>query len=422
MPKAPDMCTEVKCDGEMPVHSPQPDGTACDVGGAPSECKGGKCQMPCTKASDCPSKGNCQTASCNGALGMCEYTNVSDGTPTPNVTPVKGNCHKHICLMGVDTDEEDDSNVPTLPAAMDGCADAKCTDGTASFPLHAADSGCSTYMGSTAGFCDAAGTCVQCTQDSECAGTGPTTDCQHPACQNNVCAQALAANMTPTTNNPPQLPGDCTQIVCDGTGNTKSIPDPTNVPNDPNQGCMLGTCTGTNARHDSQAPNTTPCGAGACGGMEACLNGVCSGCTMDCQCQMGGTEPNAKCNAAACSCVPFTCGTTKPGKTTCGAGIPDGCGGTLNCNDSLQDGNETDIDCGGNSSSVGACASRCAQGKHCNTTSDCVSGLTCVDGVCCNSACASPCEACSAAKQGQGVDGVCGAVVAGLPDPHGICA
>jgi hypothetical protein len=51
---------------------------------------------------------------------------------------------------------------------------------------------------------------------------------------------------------------------------------------------------------------------------------------------------------------------------------------------------------------------------------DCASGLFCADGVCCNTACTGTCQACSAAKKGQGVDGVCGAVKAG-DDPHNQC-
>ena len=39
-----------------------------------------------------------------------------------------GDCKQHICLMGKDTAAPDDSDVPAVPAAMAGCADAKCTE------------------------------------------------------------------------------------------------------------------------------------------------------------------------------------------------------------------------------------------------------------------------------------------------------
>jgi hypothetical protein len=45
--------------------------------------------------------------------------------------------------------------------------------------------------------------------------------------------------------------------------------------------------------------------------------------------------------------------------------------------------------------------------QACLTAADCGSGF-CIDGVCCDSGCAGTCQACTAAKKGSGVDGVCG--------------
>ena len=401
-PKAPDMCTIAKCDGETPMTAAAPDGTTCDVNGAPSTCQKGKCALPCTMPSDCPSMGPCQTVACNGATGSCEYTKVADGTPTPGVTPVAGDCKQHICLMGQDTDAPDDADIPTVPAAMAGCADAKCNNGTPSFPLHAPDSGCSAFMGNQPGFCSATGECSQCTQDSECAGTGLSNDCQHPACQSNVCAQALTAANTPTTGNPAQVPADCAEIVCDGNGGTTSTPDATDVPSDPT-GCNPGTCTGSPLMpgHGMSANGT------GCGGGLSCSNGVCSGCTMDSQCQTGG-KTNGKCTAPSCSCTPFTCASLG---LSCGTAL-DGCGGTLNCNDAKLDGNETAVDCGGNARPVRVAL---RAGPDVQGHDRLPSGLTCADGVCCNQACGGSCEACTAAKKGQGIDGVCHSVAAGRP-------
>lgn len=59
-------------------------------------------------------------------------------------------------------------------------------------------------------------------------------------------------------------------------------------------------------------------------------------------------------------------------------------------------------------------------GDSCASSSECISGF-CVDGYCCDSACDSPCEACSAAKKGDGTDGTCGPVKAGT-DPDEECA
>ncbi len=74
------------------------------------------------------------------------------------------------------------------------------------------------------------------------------------------------------------------------------------------------------------------------------------------------------------------------------------------CSDSVNNGDETDVDCGG------SCAP-CANGKQCLSVGDCTSSY-CVDGVCCDAACTSSCEACDQA----GTEGSC------LPLPTGTLA
>jgi MYXO-CTERM domain-containing protein len=61
-----------------------------------------------------------------------------------------------------------------------------------------------------------------------------------------------------------------------------------------------------------------------------------------------------------------------------------------------------------------------ANGESCASAVEC-SSVLCVDGVCCNNACAGPCEACTSAKKGGGQDGVCGPIGAGQ-DPDSECA
>ncbi|MBK9264682.1 MAG: hypothetical protein IPM54_33480 [Polyangiaceae bacterium] len=59
-------------------------------------------------------------------------------------------------------------------------------------------------------------------------------------------------------------------------------------------------------------------------------------------------------------------------------------------------------------------------GLACKTGETCSSG-SCVDGVCCDRPCDGLCEACSVSKKGQGTDGMCEAIAAGL-DPDDECA
>ncbi len=58
-------------------------------------------------------------------------------------------------------------------------------------------------------------------------------------------------------------------------------------------------------------------------------------------------------------------------------------------------------------------------GSGCAANAACASGY-CVDGVCCDTACKGVCEACTAARKGSGVDGVCGAVPP-EKDPKDFC-
>jgi hypothetical protein len=410
VPKAPDMCTTESCNDGKPEHMDAAPGTACTLMGAAGVCKDGACTVTCQNAGQCPSNNPCQTPSCDAQSGTCSYTNVSDGTPTPGVTQKDGDCHTHVCNMGADTDAVDDTDTPAVPTAMAGCATGICTAGTPVVQPDANDSACSTYMGTSSGHCSAAGVCSQCAIDSECSGTND--DCQQQKCVGNACTQVNTSTGTPTSGNPAQMPGDCLTIVCNGNGGTTTVTDTADVPSDPT-GCNPGVCNGSTPGHN-QDPDGTACGNGL-----KCLLGACSGCANNGDCIppetcAGGGVP------LVCGCTPLTCAGTSP-PTTCGS-IPDGCGNTLNCNDNKEDGNETDVDCGGGSSSKGVCATRCAQGNKCGTGSDCAGG-NCVDGVCCNTACNMACEACTAAKQGPGgVDGVCGAAKVGNTDPRGMCA
>jgi LruC domain-containing protein len=57
-----------------------------------------------------------------------------------------------------------------------------------------------------------------------------------------------------------------------------------------------------------------------------------------------------------------------------------GCCVGAHCNDGLQNGDETDLDCGGATNGAGACAG-CAPGRRCDGFLDCASGV-CTGGVC----------------------------------------
>jgi hypothetical protein len=173
-----------------------------------------------------------------------------------------------------------------------------------------------------------------------------------------------------------------------------------------------GTCGPISAGTDpdNECPNSgaTTCGtSGLCDGNGACAlypsgtvctNASCAGNTLT---QQGLCDGNGACVAgAATDCSPGSCS-----------------GGT--CVKACK----VDLDCVGNAycdTPIATCAAKKPEGQPATSGNQCLSGYF-ADGVCCDSACVSPCAACTAAKKGSGVDGVCGAVAFGT-DPDHECA
>ncbi|MDC0743151.1 DUF4215 domain-containing protein [Polyangium mundeleinium] len=89
----------------------------------------------------------------------------------------------------------------------------------------------------------------------------------------------------------------------------------------------------------------------------------------------------------------------------CGTGycFQDACAA---CDDTVKNGDETDVDCGGTHCGL------CEQGKTCVVGADCTSTF-CADGVCCDGACDDACFSCSLA----GTIGECSAIPKYAEDP-----
>jgi hypothetical protein len=195
-------------------------------------------------------------------------------------------------------------------------------------------------------------------------------------------------------------------------------------------------------------PQGLPCDdASDCPGLDSgcqqrsCVSGFCN---------LANLEPGAPCDGGKCNgvgeCVVCLGDDDCQGDDVClqGECVP------LTCTNQMQDGDETDVDCGG------ACPG-CANDQHCNEGLDCQSGFcdngtcapcqgplscpegmfckngvcedkqpngqvcgneaiclsgNCVDGVCCDKTCDGPCVSCIQAESG-----ICGAVNAGDADP-----
>ena len=133
------------------------------------------------------------------------------------------------------------------------------------------------------------------------------------------------------------------------------------------------------------APNTVSCGATTCA----------AGVQLDHKCDGNGSCQDIPTDCGSYVCGPSTCLTTCSSSSQCASGTY--------CN-----------------TTTGVCVAQAGSGTPCTSQAQCQAGTFCVDGFCCNTQCSSVCEACSAAKKGQGADGECGAVQNGL-DPDNDC-
>jgi hypothetical protein len=398
-------CTIDTCSPDGPAHTAKQDNTPCTTTlGDPGVCEAGVCTPGCTPNIPCPDAGPCTTVTCDAATGTCVKQPLQDGTPTPGVTDTPGDCHTHVCTGGADMLVADDSDVPTVG----DCDIPGCSNGTPSPTHKQAHVTCASYMGNQPGYCDGSGNCVQCTEDADCPGT--TSDCQHPYCDPATfkCGTAFTPANTPTTTTPPQTPGDCQVVVCDGAGGVVTIADNNDATDDGNA-CTQDVCAGpNNTQHNPLTPGT------ACGNGLTCNSQVkCAGCSMNAQCPQASCNGTTLTKAQTCdtmgNCVSH--GTVNCAPYLCNAGA-NAC--TTTCN--------TDNDCATGNYCTGAggqCLPKLPQGGACTSNHQCTNN-TCVDGFCCNSACTGTCFSCNGSKTG-GANGTCAPITIGT-DPDNECA
>lgn len=227
----------------------------------------------------------------------------------------------------------------------------------------------------------------------------PSGECRVFACEGGECVEGDVPDGGPAAT---QTLGDCATYVCMG-GETSLQLDDTDVLDDGTE-CTVDSC-------NAGIPAAEPAALGT-----ACTNGggtVCDGAGTCVECNGDGDclDPSAPlCFDGAC--VPATC-----------------------ADDSLN-GDETDVDCGGQcvGCEIGGmcagsdanclsgycdgtvCAAPKPDGDLCAGANECASAL-CVDGVCCDAACDGMCVACDVA----GAAGICTPIPVGT-DPGDECA
>jgi hypothetical protein len=349
-------------------------GTACtDHGG--KVCDGNGSCVACAQASDCsPPTTTCVTATC--AAGSCGTTNSAEGSACTDgggkVCDGNGSCVQ--CLGDADC-----TGGATCDTMTDTCVTASCTDGM--------KDGEETDVDCGGAACDAMSR--TCAVGKACM---VGADCQSQVCTGDVCQ---APTCSDGVQNGTETDVDCGGATCDATGHTCGVGKRCLTAAD----CANGLCDATN---HCPAPTCTDgvknggetgidCGNSAVTGCPACPAG--QGCAAGADCQSLHCS-NGVCLVASCSdglqnggesdvdcghvCVLKLCGNGKKcvanddcSSNTCLGGF---CYAAT-CNDGAKDGSETDVDCGGT-------CPKCGPGKGCTVNADCASGTCLATGKC----------------------------------------
>jgi hypothetical protein len=395
-------CTADRCELGVPSNVALPEGAPCGAGDEAGVCNAAGDCVGCHVAEDCcEAPGGCDGADCvilSCLEGVCETAFEPEGA-LGDPLQERGDCRQRHCDgAGHESSVVDDDDLPVDDG--DDCTAQVCTSGTPSYPLAAENSPCAQSGGKV---CTAAGLCVECNVVTQC--TAPTSPCQSVQCLAHDCVVSNTAAGT-LLDASYQTDQDCTKVVCDGNGNYTAVADTADVLPDGND-CTQDVCNGTTPAYQDLLPGV----ACASGGGQVCDGyGSCVECISNDQC----TPPNT-CGGGI---VPNECGCTEVDPCVqhhCGS-WSNGCF-TVACN-GVQDGDETDEDCGGDH------CPRCELGKVCAVDSDCKSGY-CVRrssadtlGICCNGRCDQSCYSCFEDHTAQ-PDGSCLPVAAGGLNPSG---
>ncbi|MCA9546920.1 MAG: hypothetical protein KC613_21085, partial [Myxococcales bacterium] len=241
--------------------------------------------------------------------------------------------------------------------------------------------------------------CTGCDSDAECAARGPAGRNQ---CVTNGSCQAC----DPVDD---AGCGNAAQPICDeGSFTCRTCRADIECQLNPNRGDLCDETTGTCFACDDNAQNGTETGTD-CGGDCRALGQLCAnnaGCRIAADCQSGvctggtcraptcndnvlnGTETATDCGGAACRASGDLCaaGDRCVQNGDCSsARCVDGRCAEATCADSVRNGNETAVDCGGNCR-LPPLLLTCADGLGCQVAADCRSGV-CTGGTCRAPAC-----------------------------------
>jgi hypothetical protein len=392
---APGFCAEILVD----LNNCGGCGIVCPP---PEVCIAGKCGGPCT-----PNGGPCGVgAQC--CSGQCDAPGICGGGCVPITCAQEGfNCGIQPDGCGGQID------CGICPAGLTCGPNGVCGGGCV--PITCAEKGlqcgewpdgCGNVLdcgvcpaGETCGGSGVPGVCgggVGCQVATDCPPS--PTSCAVPVCNGGICGTVDAPAGLPCT--------DAGGLVCDGAGDCVQCLNASQCPGSPTP-CSLPICT-NGVCGMLPAPNGTLCAPPSCNGSiftppSICIASACvPGATIDCAgggavCNPGtgcmpptctdgiqdGTETDVDCGGPACPACPpgEKCALDSDCITNACDAVTKTCAPNQ-CLDHRQDGIETDVDCGG-----GVCPA-CAPGKKCLLDGDCINNacdaitLTCVANQC----------------------------------------
>lgn len=229
-----------------------------------------------------------------------------------------------------------------------------------------------------------------CSGDDDCS-KGP---CRTSVCSAGECKKNDALDGTPT---PEQTAGDCSQVVCNADGTTRTEADDTDVPAAAGECSTPGCAAGAKTSEPKAA--ATACTGGLCDGAGTCVAGVGVTCSKADDCPSKQCVDGVCCNEACtgtckscgvdgkkgiCSNVPYYKEDLASGGVpeTCSYAVAGAfCDGEGNCKKVSGTTCNADANCMSGKCNFKGLKCLGTKGEMCNAHADCVSG-TCSGGAC----------------------------------------
>ena len=341
------------------------------------DCGGGQC-LPCADGKDCAiGLRDCESGACSARSARCSPKTCFDGVQNGNETGIDcggGACEP--CSAGSPCNTAADCESGMCDEEAKQCLDHSCADGIRNGEETGVDCG--------------GAVCGRCGLGKECLS--------HADCQSRLCSPFLGVC----------LPASCRNNKMDGNETAVDCGGDTCGPCPDGAGCVRDAdCQSKRCGEEDAVCLPEACFNGVRDGNESDVDcggpGFCQRCPRDAGCAEDSDCASGFCEAENGRCLPKTCGNglrdagLLESDVDCGEGCSpceDGrrcdrnvdCASKIcdseaaacvasSCVDGVQNGNETDIDCGGRSCLTCELLQRCVRHEDCGSGS-------CVDGQC----------------------------------------